>query len=193
MWAGERVVDVFGLARGRRTTMASAPRLTTDRIWRVLEKTAFAVISFVTPEGKPRSSGVVCAAARRHLYVVIASDSWKARQISDGDPVSVTVPVRRGGLLSLIAPIPPATVTFRARATVQPAGSVSIESVSKKLASLLPPERKNGVCWSWRRRALSSPTAWACPCETWRSRLRRSRPCRSREWTMLSRRIGGQE
>jgi pyridoxamine 5'-phosphate oxidase-like protein len=118
MWADERVVNVFGLARGRKTTMASARSLTTDRIWRALEKTAFAVISFVTPEGEPRSSGVVCAAARRHLYVVTASGSWKARQISDGDPVSVTVPVRRGGLLSLIAPIPPATVTFLARATV---------------------------------------------------------------------------
>ena len=138
-----RVVDVFGLARARKTTMASARRLTTDRIWRVLEKTAFAVISFVTPEGEPGSSGVVCAAARRHLYVVTASGSWKARQISDGDPVSVTVPVRRGGLLSLIAPRPPATVTFLARGTVHPAGSVSIESVSKRLASLLPPERKN--------------------------------------------------
>jgi hypothetical protein len=80
MWAGERVVDVFGLARGRKRTMASARSLTTDRVWRVLEKTAFAVISFVTPEGEPRSSGVVCAAARRHLYVVTASGSWKARQ-----------------------------------------------------------------------------------------------------------------
>jgi hypothetical protein len=73
MWAGERVVDVFGLARGRKRTMASARCLTTDRIWRVLEKTAFAVISLV-----------------------------------------------------------------------HPAGSGSIESVSKKVASLLPPERKNG-------------------------------------------------
>jgi len=141
MWADERVVNVFGLARGRKTTMASARSLTTDRIWRALEKTAFAVISFVTPEGEPRSSGVVCAAARRHLYVVTASGSWKARQISDGDPVSVTVPVRRGGLLSLIAA---ATATFLTRATVHPAGSVSIESVSKRLASLLPPERNNG-------------------------------------------------
>jgi hypothetical protein len=75
MWADERVVNVFGLARRRKTTMASARSLTTDRIWRVLEKTAFAVISFVTPEGEPRSSRVVCAAARRHLYVVTA---WAA-------------------------------------------------------------------------------------------------------------------
>ncbi len=98
----------------------------------------------MNPAGEPRASGVVCAAGRGRLYVVTAQDSWKARQISDGDEVAVTVPIRRGGLLSLVAPIPPATVSFHARATVHPAGSVSIESVSKKLASLLPRERRIG-------------------------------------------------
>jgi hypothetical protein len=132
------------LKRGRVTEASSAPHLTTERVWDALEKASFAVISSVTPEGKPRASGVVCAAARRHLYVVSAPDSWKARQISDGDEVAVTVPIRRGGVLSLVAPIPPATVSFHARATVHPAGSVSIESVSKKLASLLPQERRTG-------------------------------------------------
>lgn len=107
-------------------------------------KASFAVVSYVTPAGKPRSSGVIYAAVGRRLYVVTAPDSWKARQISDGDEVAVTVPVRRGGLLSLIGPIPPATVSFHARATVHPAGSVSIDSVSKKLASQLPKDRKSG-------------------------------------------------
>ena len=123
---------------GRLTESASAPPLTAERVWNELAKASFAVISYLTPMGKPRASGVVCAAAGRHLYVVTAADSWKARQISDGDEVAVTVPIRRGGVLSLVAPIPPATVSFHARATVHPAGSVSIESVSKKLASLLP-------------------------------------------------------
>ena len=86
------------LARGRVLEPASAPRLTSEKVWNELEKASFAV----------------------------------------------TVPVRRGGVLSLVAPIPPATVSFHARATVHPAGSVSIESVSKKLASLLPPERRTG-------------------------------------------------
>jgi len=132
------------LARGRVTVPVSAPRLTAERVWNELEEASFAVISYVTPAGRPRASGVVCAAAGHHLYAVTAADSWKARQISDGDEVAVTVPIRRGGVLSLGAPIPPATVSFHARATVHPAGSVSIESVSKKLASLLPRERATG-------------------------------------------------
>ena len=132
------------LGRGRVTEPVSAPHLTTERVWNELEKASFAVISYLTPMGKPRASGVVCAAAGRHLYVVTAPDSWKARVISDGDEVAVTVPIRRGGMLSLVAPIPPATVSFHARATVHPPGSVSIESVPKKLASLLPQERATG-------------------------------------------------
>jgi hypothetical protein len=62
--------------------------------------------------------------------VVTAPDSWKARQISGGDEV-VTGPIRGGGVLSNVAPIPPATVAIHARATVHPASSVSVESVSK--------------------------------------------------------------
>jgi hypothetical protein len=88
----------------------------------------------------------VYAAAGRRLYVVTAADSWKARQISDGDEVAVTVPIRRGGMLSLVAPIPPATVTFHATATVHPPGSVNIKSVSKKLASHTPKERRQAGC-----------------------------------------------
>ena len=54
------------------------------------------------------------------------------------------MPVRRGGLLSLLVPIPPATITFRATATVHPAGSLDVRSVSKELAKLVPEERKEG-------------------------------------------------
>jgi hypothetical protein len=39
-------------------------------------------------------------------------------------------------------PIPPATITFRATATVHPAGSLDVASVSKDLARLVPEERK---------------------------------------------------
>ena len=125
---------------------ATGAALTTERVWNELEKISFAVISYVTPAGKPRSSGVMCTAARRRLYLVTAADSWKARQICDGDEVAVTVPVRRGGLLSLISPIPPATVSFHATARVHPAGPVSIEQVPKKLISQLPRERRGAGC-----------------------------------------------
>ena len=125
---------------------ATGPVLTTERVWHEIEKASFAIISYVTPGGKPRSSGVMCAARNHRLYVVTAADSWKARRISTGDEVAVTVPIRRGGLLSLVAPIPPATISFHATATVHPAGSVSIEKVPKKLASQLPKERRSAGC-----------------------------------------------
>jgi hypothetical protein len=43
------------LKRGR-VTPASAPRLTAERVWNELEKASFAVISHVTPAGRPRAS-----------------------------------------------------------------------------------------------------------------------------------------
>jgi hypothetical protein len=60
--------------------------------------------------------------------------------------VSVTVPVRRGGVLSLVLPIPPATVSFHAAAKVHPADSQEARSRSKDLRDLLPPERHGSAC-----------------------------------------------
>jgi hypothetical protein len=54
--------------------------------------------------------------------------------------VALTVPVRRGGLLALIFPIPPATVSFQADAIVHPAGPLEELPVPRRLASLLPPD-----------------------------------------------------
>jgi len=113
------------------------PAVTTEQVWRQLGRSSFAVVSHVTPAGDPRSSGVVYAVADRRLYVVVAPDSWKARHLAADGRVAVTVPVRRGGLLSLLAPIPPATVSFHGTATVHPPGSVP-----GRLASLIPVERR---------------------------------------------------
>ena len=83
---------------------ASSSRVSSDRVWQAVVKSSFAVLSYVNPDGEPRSSGVVYASVGRRLYVVVAPDSWKARQISEGGRVSVTVPVRRGG--HAISPVP---------------------------------------------------------------------------------------
>ncbi len=64
------------------------------------------------------------------------------------------MPIRRGGLLlSLVAPIPPATITFHATATVHAPQSVDIASVSARLARLVPPERLATGCLSEREPA----------------------------------------
>ena len=122
--------------------VASAPRANTEQVWSEMGKASFAIISHVTPGGEPRSSGVVYALHGRHLYLAVAPRSWKARSIADGQRVAVTVPVRRGGLLSLLLPIPPATVSFQARAIVHQPGSLDLQSVSKELEALVPEQRR---------------------------------------------------
>jgi hypothetical protein len=123
-----------------------AARLTSEQVWHTLGKASFAVLGYVTPSGEPRSSGVVYKSIGRRLYVAVASDSWKARHIAATRRVAVTVPVRRGGLLSLVAPIPPATISFHAQAIVHPAGAPQVGSLLKELGSLLPVERRTSAC-----------------------------------------------
>jgi hypothetical protein len=137
-YSGVEIVQGESATQGR-ATMA---RASSEQVWGELGKASFAIVSYVTPSGEPRSSGLVYGVASRHLYLAVAPQSWKARQIRDGQVVAVTVPVRRGGLLSLLAPIPPATVSFHARVIVHPAGSLDLGSVSKKLESMLPKERR---------------------------------------------------
>jgi len=120
--------------------------VTSDVVWEALAKASFAVVSYVSSAREPRSSGVVYGVADRRMYVAVAADGWKARQIVTGQEVAVTVPVRRGGILALLVPIPPATITFHATATVHPAGSLNIGTVSKDLEKLVPEARKTGSC-----------------------------------------------
>ena len=51
--------------------------LTEDEVWRTLDESSFAVLSYITPSGDPRSSGVVYEALARKIYVAVAPDSWK--------------------------------------------------------------------------------------------------------------------
>jgi hypothetical protein len=138
-----RPADTSG---GAKHEAANKVPVTCDAVWKALEKASFAVVSHVNAAGEPRSSGIVYGIVDRHLYLAVEADGWKARQISTGQEVAVTVPVRRGGILSLFIPIPPATITFEARATVHPAGSLDVASVSKDLAKLVPEDRKAGSC-----------------------------------------------
>jgi hypothetical protein len=124
----------------------TAARLTTEQIWQQLAKASFAVLGYVTPSGEPRSSGVVYTTADRRLYVAVAPDSWKAKHVAASGRVAVTVPVRRGGILSLVVPIPPATISCHATAVVYPAGSPEARSRLRELGSLVPTERRALAC-----------------------------------------------
>lgn len=123
---------------GQRT----GPRVTAEQVWQALAQSSFAVVGYVTPSGEPRSSGVVYRTVGRRLYVVVGTDSWKARHISASHRVAVTVPVRRGGILSLAVPIPPATISFHATAAIHPADSPEVRAIAQEMAPMLPEERR---------------------------------------------------
>lgn len=116
-----------------------------DTVWRAIAKASFAVVGYVTPAGRPRTSGVMYVAQDRRLYLSVDADSWKARHIHTGDQISVTVTVHRGGPLALLIPIPPATVTFHARAKVYPATSATPGQLPDKLLKRLPPATREHV------------------------------------------------
>jgi hypothetical protein len=117
-------------------------RLTSEQVWGEVAKASFAVLGYVTPSGEPRSSGVVYRTLGERLYVAVAPGSWKARHLAIGGRVAVTVPLRRGGLLSLLAPIPPATVSFHGTAIVHPHGAPEVQGLMQQLAALLPADRR---------------------------------------------------
>jgi len=146
--AGGEVTTPWATHAGGAVALSAAttPRVTSAQVWRALAKASFAVVGYVTPRGEPRSSGVVYASAGKRLYTVVAADSWKARHIAASGQVAVTVPVRRGGLLSLLLPIPPATISFHAVAIVHPAGPTASGAVPARLTSLLPAERRDSSC-----------------------------------------------
>jgi hypothetical protein len=138
----------------RRTATTTGPngdghdmttRATSEQVWRAIEKASFAVIGYVTPSGEPRTSGVVYRVTDGRLYVVVDRDGWKAKHVARNGRVAVTVPVRRGGLASLVAPIPPATISFRATAVVYPPDSPQVRQAVDALGSMLPAERRHSV------------------------------------------------
>ncbi len=120
-------------------------RLTSEAVWKVLSKASFAVLGHCNASGEPRSSGVVYGTAEGRLYVAVAPDSLKARHCATCPEMSLTVPVRKGGLLTLLFPIPPATISFQAKATLHAPGSLDLKSISPKLARLLPPGNESSA------------------------------------------------
>lgn len=125
---------------------APETRTSSELVWTAITKASFAVIGYVTPDGKPRTSGVVYTTVDGRIYVATAPDSWKARHVAATGRIAVTVPVRRGGVVSLVAPIPPATINFHGAAIVHQPGTAETRSLLSELGSLLPPDRRETAC-----------------------------------------------
>lgn len=124
---------------------AGGAPLTGEQVWHEVARASFAVLGYVTPTGEPRSSGVVYKVLGRRLYVAVAPDSWKAKDIVRSGRIAVVVPVRRGGILSLVFPIPPATISFHGAAVVHQPNERETSSLLQQLGSLLPAERRTSA------------------------------------------------
>lgn len=141
---GTRTEGIIGTVPEDKARSAG-PRLTSEQVWHALAKASFAVLSYVTPSGEPRSSGVVYKTLGRRMYVAVAPDSWKAKLVAASGRVAVTAQVRRGGILSLVVPIPPACISFQGSAIVHAAESPEVRPLLEKLGSLLPAERRTSA------------------------------------------------
>jgi hypothetical protein len=75
-------------------------------------------------------------ARRGHRYL------HAARHVGANGRVSVTVPVRRGWILSLALPIPSATITLHGTAIVHQTGFPETDALLKGLGSLIPAGRR---------------------------------------------------
>ena len=122
---------------------AAVGRLTSARVWHALEKASFAVLSYDTPSGEPRSSGVVYkvarpAALRRGQTQRLEGEAHRGERPGRGDRSRAA---RRHHVARV--PIPPATVSFHATAIVHPPGSSKVARSSKELGALLPAERQD--------------------------------------------------
>jgi hypothetical protein len=103
--------------------------ITTELVWKEIEKRVFAVLSYVTPKTQARSAGIVYVVRNRVLYVGTELDSWKAKHIRLNPNVALNVTIaKRIPFLPWIK-IPDATIAFSATARVLPAAEADSEII----------------------------------------------------------------
>jgi hypothetical protein len=93
-----------------------ADPVTTDAVWHAIDKGMFAVLSWVSGGGEPRSTGVVYATHDRELYVSTWQESWKARHISRNPNVAVTVTIPKRVPFMPFVKMPAAVASFHGEA-----------------------------------------------------------------------------
>jgi len=121
--------------------------LSSQQVWKELNKELFAVLGMVTPKGEARTIGIVYTTHAQKLYIATAKDSWKARHTRQNPHVSLTVPIaKRIPFLPMIK-IPAATITCSGTAKVLEPDKVEKEILFALLRGLSEnQERLAGMC-----------------------------------------------
>ncbi|MFQ5692443.1 MAG: pyridoxamine 5'-phosphate oxidase family protein, partial [Nitrospinota bacterium] len=92
--------------------------LTSDRVWKIVEKQRFAVLGTVSRNGRPLTTGIVYAVKDRHLYIPTNRSSQKAKNIQGRPHVSLCVTIEKRIPFLPWIKIPAATITFRGEAAL---------------------------------------------------------------------------
>lgn len=87
-------------------------RLTSERVWKEIEKELFAVLGMVTARNESRTAGVVYIVKNGRLYIASGSDAWKVKHIAQNPHVSITIPIHKRIPFLPWIKIPAATITF---------------------------------------------------------------------------------
>ncbi|MCL4261952.1 MAG: pyridoxamine 5'-phosphate oxidase family protein [Anaerolineae bacterium] len=95
-----------------------AVQLTSEQVWKVIEKEVFAVMGMVTAKCEARTVGIVYVARNHRLYIATDKDAWKTRHIAQNPHVSLTIPIHKGIPLMPWLKIPAATITFSGLAQI---------------------------------------------------------------------------
>ena len=104
----------------------SAP-LTTDQVWREIERNLFGVLGLVTAKGEARTVGIVYIVRSRKLYIGSLKSAWKVRHVAGNPHCSMTIPIaKRIPFLPWIK-IPAATITFAGTARILDADTAGPE------------------------------------------------------------------
>jgi hypothetical protein len=103
-----------------------------DLVWKEIEKRSFAVLSYVNPQGRARSAGIVYVPIDRILYVRASKNSWKAKHIRLNPHVALNVTIAKRVPFMPWIKIADATIAFSGTARV-----LAMSDVEPKLLETL--------------------------------------------------------
>ena len=104
-----------------------AANISSEQVWREIQRRFFAVVAFVTPGGEARCAGVIYKVRDRDIYIATDTNSWKTRHITQNPHVSLTVTIPKRIPFLPWLQIPPATITFQGDASIHDSREVPPE------------------------------------------------------------------
>lgn len=119
-----RLTATAELKHFRRKGDLMPAQITTNQIWKDLEKEIFGVVGMVTAKAESRTAGIAYVVRDHKIFFATASTAWKTKHLRNNPHVSMTVPIVKRPFLPWIK-IPAATITFSGTARVLALNEVS--------------------------------------------------------------------